>query len=66
MNKIDNLDELRDKIYSSEQLHKREAIYNLKEYNKITEILSNVRIILYILISILGLFLTYNLVKSLF
>jgi hypothetical protein len=47
-----------------ELLHKREAMYNLQEMNKTYNILTYSRIILYILVGILVIFLLYNIFLS--
>ena len=47
-----------------ELLHKRESMYNLQEINKTYNILTYSRIILYILVGILVIFLLYNIFLS--
>ena len=47
-----------------ELLNKREAMYNLQEMNKTYNILTYSRIILYILVGILVIFLLYNIFLS--
>ena len=47
-----------------ELLHKRESMYNLQEMTKTYNILTYSRIILYILVGILVIFLLYNIFLS--
>lgn len=53
-----------DNLRNTDQVYKRELMYNLKEMSKTHTILIYIRNVLYILIAILIVFLIYNVISK--
>jgi hypothetical protein len=59
-----NNDDCIDNLRNTDQVYKRELMYNLKELSKTHSILLYIRNVLYILIAILIVFLIYNVISK--